>query len=1135
MTINLADNSPRISYSVAEGVTQTSFAVPFEFFDNGDLNVYIDGTLKTITTDYTVSGGDGSTGTVSMSVTGGTGGSTVVITRDIALERTTDFPVSGAFNIVALNTELDRLVAVAADLDDLAGRGVKLSDFDTAATLTLPLAADRINKVLAFNSAGDTLVSQELGVWKGDWAASTAYVERDLVRDSSDGSIYIVTSAHTSSGSTPLDTNTNSSKYSVIFDIGAMIAGTVTMTGDLSVQGNTTLGNAATDTVTITADVASNILPSADNTYDLGGTGAEWKDVYIDGVAYVDSIAMPTTTVTDILDEDTMSSNSATALATQQSIKAYVDSQVGSNNELSEVLGNGNTTGGTNIVVDSGDTLDVNGALDASGNITLNGSFPTGTSNVGLGSSALASVTSTSQQNTAIGANAGDSITTGDYNTAIGFQALGGATTNTLNTAIGHNALLASVGTGNIALGASSGLYLTSGSRNVIIGSYDGNEGGLDIRTSSNNLVLSDGDGNIRLYANSSGNVGIANVSPSTALDVTGTITADTITLTSGGNYRSTIDTSSIALSGGTSSNVGSNIILYGSSHASLANDIKIRRSGVDFALFDGATGDISFYEDTGTTAKFFWDASAESLGIGTSSPVVPLTLQASGATSAGENTHLRINDTTNMAANVGGVIQLSGEATTGSSDQFTFATIKGIKENGTSGNYDGALTFATRTNGVSPTAERLRIDSSGNVGIGTTSPSGIFHAKDASSSLMFKDVSGNAELFIDGSNGDFAGGDYFNIVADSSPNLMFKQANTERMRIDSSGRLLLGTTDVGVGGADEFTVATSGDTGISIRSGTSSTGNLYFADGTSGNAQYRGYVLYNHSTDHLAFGTSASEKVRIDSSGNLLVGKTVTTFGTEGIAAFNSADSGGSRINITNDGGTPLNLNRLTSDGEIAGFYKDGTQVGSIQSRSGLVSTFILDPRTTSNGGVGITATGNTSEPALLPTDETGTLASGAIDLGASGEKWRNLYLSGGVYLGGTGSANHLDDYEEGTHQSSLTPNTSGTISLTSSYDVLSYTKVGRAVTVTGDLVITSTSSPVGTSVQLSLPFTIGNLAELSGRVGGSVSLYDASVARTTKPYVGIEGNNYISVILDPSTLASSDSITISLTYFTA
>ena len=70
------------------------------------------------------------------------------------------------------------------------------------------------------------------------------------------------------------------------------------------------------------------VVPVTDNDIDLGASGAEFKDLYIDGVAYVDSIAMPTTTVTDIFDEDTMTSNSATALATQQSIKAYVDAQV---------------------------------------------------------------------------------------------------------------------------------------------------------------------------------------------------------------------------------------------------------------------------------------------------------------------------------------------------------------------------------------------------------------------------------------------------------------------------------------------------------------------------------------------------------------------------------------------------------------------------------------------------------------------------------------------------------------------------------------------------------------------------------------------------------------------------------------
>lgn len=63
-----------------------------------------------------------------------------------------------------------------------------------------------------------------------------------------------------------------------------------TITADLTVNGNTTLGNAAGDTVTVTARVASNFVPSADDTYDLGTSGNEWKDLYIDGTARVDTL-----------------------------------------------------------------------------------------------------------------------------------------------------------------------------------------------------------------------------------------------------------------------------------------------------------------------------------------------------------------------------------------------------------------------------------------------------------------------------------------------------------------------------------------------------------------------------------------------------------------------------------------------------------------------------------------------------------------------------------------------------------------------------------------------------------------------------------------------------------------------------
>ena len=187
MAINISDNSPRVSYTVAQGVTQSSFTVNFAFFEKADLNVYVDGVLKTIETDYTVTGGDGSTGSVSISVTGASGGSSVVITRDVEIERTTDFPSSGPFQIEALNTELDRITAIMADVQDQASRTMQLTDYDVSNNLTLPEVDGRKGRVLAFDeqtgaaSVGPTISDTQ----------SIADVSADIARlaDIEDGTI----------------------------------------------------------------------------------------------------------------------------------------------------------------------------------------------------------------------------------------------------------------------------------------------------------------------------------------------------------------------------------------------------------------------------------------------------------------------------------------------------------------------------------------------------------------------------------------------------------------------------------------------------------------------------------------------------------------------------------------------------------------------------------------------------------------------------------------------------------------------------------------------------------------------------------------------------------------------------------
>ena len=106
-----------------------------------------------------------------------------------------------------------------------------------------------------------------------------------------DGAIIPVTDSDVDLGTTSLrfkDTYTDT----VTTTGNVSVGGNLTVTGTATIAGNLTFGDAASDTVAFSADVASNLLPSADNTYDLGASGSEWKDLYIDGIGYIDTIAV---------------------------------------------------------------------------------------------------------------------------------------------------------------------------------------------------------------------------------------------------------------------------------------------------------------------------------------------------------------------------------------------------------------------------------------------------------------------------------------------------------------------------------------------------------------------------------------------------------------------------------------------------------------------------------------------------------------------------------------------------------------------------------------------------------------------------------------------------------------------------
>jgi hypothetical protein len=168
MTIVSNKNTPRNTYTAS--ANQTSFAIGFEFYQIADVKVYKNGTLLTYNATPSGSSQYSITGTASASdnayefgaggsITLGAGASAndiIVIIRDISVERTTDFPNSGAFDITSLNTQLDTLTSIVADVKTQTDRSVKLLDTDTvSATVTLPAKATRQSKIMGFDANGN--------------------------------------------------------------------------------------------------------------------------------------------------------------------------------------------------------------------------------------------------------------------------------------------------------------------------------------------------------------------------------------------------------------------------------------------------------------------------------------------------------------------------------------------------------------------------------------------------------------------------------------------------------------------------------------------------------------------------------------------------------------------------------------------------------------------------------------------------------------------------------------------------------------------------------------------------------------------------------------------------------------------
>lgn len=235
---------------------------------------------------------------------------------------------------------------------------------------------------------------------------------------------------------------------------------------------------------------------------------------------------------------------------------------------------------------------------------------------------------------------------------------------------------------------------------------------------------------------------------------------------------------------------------------------------------------------------------------------------------------------------------------------------------------------------------------------------------------------------------------------------------------------------------------------------------------------------IYGYNNYPLAFATNSAEAMRIDSSGNVLVGTTATSLYDDatGSGAMISSDG---RLDLSRSNNL-INLNRTgTTVGSMIQLRTDGAVKGEIGVYAGSFNYPYINSQGLAQDSGFVFTSG-----AVLPYGDT--IAADVIDLGSTNNRFKNLHLSGGVYLGGTGAANYLDDYEEGT----FTPviegiTTAGTGTYTT--QVGKYVKIGNLVHC---IIYINVDAHTGTGNMLinGLPFT--SVTQAGVTIGDTTSL---------------------------------------------
>ena len=240
--------------------SQTSFPYAFKVFAKTDLTVYVDGVLKTVDTDFTVSDvGIEDGGNIVFSVAPVIGTGNIAIIRQLALSQSVDLVQYGKFDAEVIEAQYDKLTMMAQQLQEQADRTIRFSATvsDAGGIEITDTVAERSGKVLAYDANGDLSVANELGDWQGNWTTTTIYAVRDLVMDSATNNVYTCLVGHTAG---TLATDVSAGKWALVIDAVAVAASASAAAADLVLtNADVVLTNA--DVVLTNADV---VLTHAD-------------------------------------------------------------------------------------------------------------------------------------------------------------------------------------------------------------------------------------------------------------------------------------------------------------------------------------------------------------------------------------------------------------------------------------------------------------------------------------------------------------------------------------------------------------------------------------------------------------------------------------------------------------------------------------------------------------------------------------------------------------------------------------------------------------------------------------------------------------------------------------------------------